>query len=654
MSVVRTKFAFPCRRESDHLPALDPEADQLFKYGRYLQKLDGPNDSDEVARYYRIAAAHGHYKANHNLQSMLADGLASPNRSEEIIDLIGQSVRQDVPTGYYDMGYSLLYGYGMKQDDSNALRYLRKAADMGNSDAQNYVGDLLIKAEREIGKQMLACAMEQGNGDAANNLAEYYAVNENVTAAVSAHQKGVQGGNADSAFILESGFKGLLSPGNVDYFALPNDPERARRYELIRSFIDNNKGRNPKVPDIDQIVPLPPAKLPAWDGTFQWQKEQDAAPPQKPSDKLIERLSKDKDLDPATGLPLTASTTQSAQTARRRLEAWSQADMSAVRVSFPFTCTHEADRLPPLDVQADELFEYGHYLEGLDGPKDLSAIARYYRIAAAHGHYKAMHNLQRLVWKDSASSPTPARETIDLVGRLMNAGVPDGYIDMSGYLDLDYSVQPDKYKALRYLRKAADLGSPEAQVEVGDILEPVENAPEIAEQMYRCSADEGYARGASRLGIYFAKKRRYPEAIEAFQKGVEAGSMISAMVFESGFGERVSRDDMEYVGLPGDPERARRYRAIAEFMRVNDGHNPKVPDIDQIVPLPPAQLPPWDGTFQWQREQNATVPPQKPSDELIERLSKDKNLDPATGLPMTGSASKGAETDQPANATGRL
>ncbi len=88
--------------------------------------------------------------------------------------------------------------------------------------------------------------------------------------------------------------------------------ERARRYELIRAFIDDNKDRNPKVPDIDRIVPLPPAKLPPWDGTFQWQKEQDAAvPPQKPSDKLIERLSKEKNLDPATGLPLTASASES-------------------------------------------------------------------------------------------------------------------------------------------------------------------------------------------------------------------------------------------------------------------------------------------------------------------------------------------------------
>ena len=49
---------------------LDPDADQLFRYGRYLQKQDGPKDFNEVARFYRIAAAHGHYKANGNLQKL--------------------------------------------------------------------------------------------------------------------------------------------------------------------------------------------------------------------------------------------------------------------------------------------------------------------------------------------------------------------------------------------------------------------------------------------------------------------------------------------------------------------------------------------------------------------------------------------------------
>ncbi|NYH25166.1 hypothetical protein GGD40_004737 [Paraburkholderia bryophila] len=90
----------------------------------------------------------------------------------------------------------------------------------------------------------------------------------------------------------------------MDYISLPNDPERSQRYELTWKFLTSNDERNPKVPDIDKIVPLPPAKLPSWDGTFQWQKEQDAAvPPQKPSDELIDELAQAKHLAPSTGLP---------------------------------------------------------------------------------------------------------------------------------------------------------------------------------------------------------------------------------------------------------------------------------------------------------------------------------------------------------------
>jgi uncharacterized protein len=57
-------------------------------------------------------------------------------------------------------------------------------------------------------------------------------------------------------------------------------------------------------------------------------------------------------------------------------------------------------------------------------------------------------------------------------------------------------------------------------------------------------------------------------------------------------------------------------------------------DIDKIVPLPSAELLAWDGTFQWQKELGAAKPPQKPDDNLVERLAREKNLDPATGLPL--------------------
>jgi len=76
VSAVRANLAFTCTHEADHLPPLDPEADQLFKYGRYLEKKDGPKDFNEVARFYRIAAAHGPPMAKPNLQLSRSKGFA--------------------------------------------------------------------------------------------------------------------------------------------------------------------------------------------------------------------------------------------------------------------------------------------------------------------------------------------------------------------------------------------------------------------------------------------------------------------------------------------------------------------------------------------------------------------------------------------------
>ncbi|HDR9102970.1 TPA: sel1 repeat family protein, partial [Burkholderia vietnamiensis] len=86
--------------------------------------------------------------------------------------------------------------------------------------------------------------------------------------------------------------------------------------------------------------------------------------------------------------------------------------------------------------------------------------------------------------------------------------------------------------------------------------------------------------------------------------------------------------------LSNDPERSRRYALIGKFLSDNDGRNPKLPDIDKIVPLPPAKIPPWDGTFQWQKEQNAAASPPKPSEATIDAMAKAYNLDPKTGFPL--------------------
>lgn len=107
-------MAFTCEREASHLPKLDPDADKLFLYARYLQKHEGAKDYDDIMRYYRIAAAYGHYKANHNAQLLIVQELVfAPAGRKEAVDLAMQLVHDGIPGGYFDVGHYLEIGYGL-------------------------------------------------------------------------------------------------------------------------------------------------------------------------------------------------------------------------------------------------------------------------------------------------------------------------------------------------------------------------------------------------------------------------------------------------------------------------------------------------------------------------------------------------------------
>jgi hypothetical protein len=332
-------------------------------------------------------------------------------------------------------------------------------------------------------------------------------------------------------------------------------------------------------------------------------------------------------------------------------------DLSALRANLTFSCTHEASHLPPLNPDANKLFVYARYLQKQPGEKDFNDIMRYYRIAAAHGHYNANHNAQLLITHALVLAPSGRKEAVDLAMQSVHDGIPGGYYDLAHYLETGYGVQMDVGAAMRYFRKAADLGNPEAQAYVAEKLEPREMAPEIANQMWKCAAEQGFGYAGFNLGLNLKLVQRYDEAVKAFQLGVEAGDTQSAYSLEVAFREPYDPKDADQLGLHPDVERSKRYAEIRKFIDRNDGRNPKVPDINKIVPLPPAPLPAWDGTFQWEKEQAAAKPPEKPSDDLVNRLAKEKHLDPATGLPLADAPSKTSEIEQPvpaAEPTNRL
>jgi TPR repeat protein len=311
--------------------------------------------------------------------------------------------------------------------------------------------------------------------------------------------------------------------------------------------------------------------------------------------------------------------------------------LAAIKDNLVFTCTHEV--IPPASADSDVLFQYARWLEKnnqlkQDPTTDLE-ITRLYRIAAENGHVKATINLQNGSLRGKYQ--LRGHEHLRFSQALIDADVATGYYFVSLFLKNGIAdLKKDMEMSLRFLRKAADEGSAQAQYEIGEALAPSDRAPDVARQMRRCAAGQGHGPAANILGVYLQDSGSYKEALEAFQLGVAAGDETSAGWLDDSFRGPAPTDDLYYLGLEKDLERAERYKTIWRILARYSYAHPKVPEINDILPLPPAKLPPWDGKLQWLEAREANVPPEKPSLELIRRLTEDLKLDPATGRPMPG------------------
>ncbi|WP_312079912.1 DUF6396 domain-containing protein [Leclercia sp.] len=309
--------------------------------------------------------------------------------------------------------------------------------------------------------------------------------------------------------------------------------------------------------------------------------------------------------------------------------------LSGIHSRLAFTCRHET--LPEPSDDADVLFKYARWLQVNNQLKEDKAVdaqtERLYRIAAASGHYKASINLQNGALRGQFH--LGRTERLNMSQRLIDAKVASGYYFIAIYLEHGAAgLKQDPEMALRYYRKAADEGNAQAQAYVGDKLAPNKMAPDIARQMRRCAAEQGHGKAAQLLGIDYKIEKEYQKAMETFQLGVAAGNESAASFLEKGFGGPEPTDTLYYLGQEKDMERARRYKAIGRVLGNYSYAHPTIPEINEIVPLPPAELPAWDGRLKWLEAREANIPPAKPGEALIVQLAKAARLNPATGRPL--------------------
>ena len=322
--------------------------------------------------------------------------------------------------------------------------------------------------------------------------------------------------------------------------------------------------------------------------------------------------------------------------------------MEQLQANLEFICKHEEK--PELLPETQQLYNYALYHDlhnmwtGKRGDEVWNGLARYYRIAAMNGDYKANIRLQYLLKSGRISSDMPQTEVHNLNEELAKQLPATAYYNLYGYLDVGYGVRTEKDGKYAYLRKAADLGSREAQYVVSEMLgdindeETLQMRLNIIKQLRSCASEQGLGDASSNLGSSFKLSKKYAEAVKSYHQGVKNGDSISASVLKRAFSQKTSKDSFDFLDLALDEERSRRYDIIWNYLTDNDYLQPKVPDLDEIVPLPPAKLPKWDGKIAFQRWYEGEAPP-KPSEALMQKLANqaglrvDTGLDLETGLP---------------------
>ncbi|MFP3519447.1 sel1 repeat family protein, partial [Pseudomonas sp. SIMBA_077] len=95
-----------------------------------------------------------------------------------------------------------------------------------------------------------------------------------------------------------------------------------------------------------------------------------------------------------------------------------------------------------------------------------------------------------------------------------------------------------------------------------EILAPIDIAPDVARQMFRCAAEQGHGSAAVDLGIDLKYESRYQEALEVLQMGVAAGKASAASRLENALLIQPPSNTMYYLDQQEDLERAERYEAI--------------------------------------------------------------------------------------------
>ena len=260
-------------------------------------------------------------------------------------------------------------------------------------------------------------------------------------------------------------------------------------------------------------------------------------------------------------------------------------------MAYPtFTCAYEKDHNPPLDAEAEHWFQQARALEKVRGVKDWITIVGLYEKAIAKDHWKAMHNLAGLYrtgWPGQPGVEQDTHKMLDLYERMVKLNVPLGYYNWAVVAENGRGVLKSDRMASSYMFQAAQLGSPLAQVRIGNYfsfqLPRDKQDDRMAEQYFRCAGAQDSPEALIETATFYeiAKKNK-PRALFYYQRAASLGNSTGLSNLKGAF-ETLPRP-VHNFGYQPDEKLHAFYSDLWKQLRANP--NLRFPNLMKDHPLP--------------------------------------------------------------------
>ena len=254
----------------------------------------------------------------------------------------------------------------------------------------------------------------------------------------------------------------------------------------------------------------------------------------------------------------------------------------------PWECSFERDHVPPVSPEADKIFQEARGLQKkLLRPteQEKAHVVQLYRQAAELGHWKAMNNLANC-YLNGWGVEKSYTAAYDIYNAMAVQNIPASVYGKYLFVDRGWVTPYDAKEAARLRHKAADLGFPLAQYELGEYYIYKEQRDKQGVGYHICALAQGYAKSAKAIGDYLViVEHNYPMGAEYYWRATSLGEAKAAFelweVFAEGsqkIGPRVT------YGFAANPELSRAFDRL--YIELEKNPQTRYPNLFTDYPIP--------------------------------------------------------------------